>query len=92
VPVAFFDAVPGRSAGCRLDLTEPIAVQGKMIINAGSVGQPRDGDPRAAYCIYDDTTQHITLRRVTYDASEAARKIRAAGLPEILAWRLEIAR
>ena len=92
VPLAFFDAVPGRPAGRQLDFTEPMAVRGKMIVNPGSVGQPRDGDPRAAYCIYDDTTQHVTFRRVEYDVAEAARKVRAAGLPELLAWRLEVGR
>jgi len=92
VPLAFFDAVPGRPAGHQVDFTDPMAVRGKMIVNPGSVGQPRDGAPQAAYCIYDDTTQHITFRRVEYDVAEAARKVRAAGLPELLAWRLEIGR
>ncbi len=92
VPSVFFDAVPGRPAGYRYDLDDTIAVRGKMIINPGSVGQPRDGDPRAGYCIYDDVTQHVAFRRLTYDATSAASKIRAAGLPPVLAWRLEIGR
>lgn len=90
VPVIFFDAVSRRPPKVGLDLAEPVPVRGKMIINAGSVGQPRDGDPRASYCIYDTDTQRITFRRVPYDVSKAAHKIQEAGLPPILAWRLEI--
>lgn len=55
----------------------------------GSVGQPRDGDPRACYCLLDDRTATITLRRVGYDIETAAAKIQAAGLPEMLAQRLQ---
>ena len=57
-------------------------------INAGSVGQPRDGDPRAAYAIYEPESKLVTLRRVEYDVSAAQRKIVQAGLPEVLAVRL----
>jgi diadenosine tetraphosphatase ApaH/serine/threonine PP2A family protein phosphatase len=56
---------------------------------AGSVGQPRDGDPSAAYALADLDAQRITFHRVPYDNAEAARKVRAAGLPEALAYRLE---
>lgn len=56
-------------------------------INAGSVGQPRDGDPRAAYAIYDDTGQ-VELRRTPYPIAVAQAKIIRAGLPSILAERL----
>ncbi len=59
------------------------------LINPGSVGQPRDGDPRAAYLIYDTDDRTVEFRRVAYDVAAAQRKIRAAGLPEILALRLE---
>ena len=58
-------------------------------INVGSVGQPRDGDPRAAYCIYDTEVRSVELRRVAYDVSNAQDKIRKAGLPERLAMRLQ---
>lgn len=58
------------------------------LINPGSVGQPRDGDPRAAYCIYSPRDRVVTFRRVAYDIAAAQRKILAAGLPEILAYRL----
>ena len=59
------------------------------LLNPGSVGQPRDGDPRAAYVLYDPEARLVEYRRAEYDVGEAQRKIRAAGLPEILALRLE---
>lgn len=58
------------------------------LVNPGSVGQPRDGDPRAAYAIYSPKEQAVEFRRVVYDAATAAEKIRAAGLPDSLASRL----
>jgi predicted phosphodiesterase len=61
----------------------------KYFINVGSVGQPRDGDPRAAYVIYDTKTKEVKLRRLEYDIAAAQKKIRDAGLPERLAIRLE---
>lgn len=54
----------------------------------GSVGQPRDGDPAAAYALYDTGTTMLTVQRVPYDIASAAAKIRAAGLPALLADRL----
>jgi predicted phosphodiesterase len=58
------------------------------LLNPGSVGQPRDGDPRAAYATYSPETQTIEFRRVKYDVATAGKKIRAAGLPASLAERL----
>jgi diadenosine tetraphosphatase ApaH/serine/threonine PP2A family protein phosphatase len=58
------------------------------LVNPGSVGQPRDGDPRAAYALYSAEQQMVEFRRVGYDIAAAAEKIRAAGLPESLALRL----
>ncbi|MGJ8634254.1 MAG: metallophosphoesterase family protein [Luteolibacter sp.] len=60
----------------------------KYFINVGSVGQPRDGDPRACYAIFDHETRTITFRRVKYDLPATQKKILAAGLPEMLAERL----
>lgn len=60
----------------------------KYFINAGSVGQPRDRDWRAAYCIYDHDRQVVEQRRIAYDIAATQRKIRDAGLPERLADRL----
>lgn len=61
----------------------------KYFINVGSVGQPRDGDPRASYCIYDDERQTVEIRRLSYDIVETQRKIRVGGLPDALAARLD---
>jgi predicted phosphodiesterase len=58
------------------------------LANPGSVGQPRDGDPRAAYLIYSDEEGLLRYRRVRYDVEAAQRKIRGAGLPRSLADRL----
>jgi diadenosine tetraphosphatase ApaH/serine/threonine PP2A family protein phosphatase len=60
----------------------------KYFINAGSVGQPRDGDWRASYCIYDLNAKMIYFRRLEYDIKTTQEKILAAGLPEVLANRL----
>jgi len=58
------------------------------LVNPGSVGQPRDRDPRAAYAIYSPEERAVEFRRVTYNVDRAAAKIRAAGLPDFLAARL----
>jgi len=59
-----------------------------FLINPGSVGQPRDHDPRAAYALYDEQRRCVSYHRVAYDVETAQRKIRLAGLPEGLAERL----
>lgn len=58
------------------------------MINPGSVGQPRDRDPRASYGMYDSTAGRFTLYRVPYDVESSRRRILAAGLPPILGDRL----
>jgi predicted phosphodiesterase len=58
------------------------------LVNPGSVGQPRDGDPRAAYALYSPEERAVEFCRVAYDVDRAAAKIRAAGLPDFLAARL----
>jgi diadenosine tetraphosphatase ApaH/serine/threonine PP2A family protein phosphatase len=60
----------------------------RYIVNVGSVGQPRDGDPRAAYMIWNDTDRTLEHIRLDYDIESAAARIRAAGLPAFLAERL----
>jgi diadenosine tetraphosphatase ApaH/serine/threonine PP2A family protein phosphatase len=60
------------------------------LINPGSVGQPRDRDPRAAYAIYDSASSVITLCRTDYDIAGAQASIRKAGLPPLLADRLAV--
>ena len=58
------------------------------LINPGSVGQPRDRDPRAAYVVYHPEQHTVEFRRVAYDVEQASRKILDAGLPSTLAARL----
>jgi diadenosine tetraphosphatase ApaH/serine/threonine PP2A family protein phosphatase len=58
------------------------------LVNPGAVGQPRDGDPRAAYVLYSTEQNMVEYRRVEYDIARAAAKIREAGLPEALGARL----
>ena len=60
----------------------------RYLVNVGSVGQPRDGDPMAAYALWDLDEAWVEIRRVPYDAVEARRRIHAAGLPHVLGDRL----
>ncbi|HEY0789693.1 MAG TPA: metallophosphoesterase family protein [Chthoniobacterales bacterium] len=64
----------------------------QYFINVGSVGQPRDGDPRAAYAVYDRDQRSVQLRRLPYDFAATQAKILAAGLPSKLAERLAVGR
>jgi predicted phosphodiesterase len=73
-----------RRAGAELDLGD-----GEWLINPGSVGQPRDGDPRAAWLLLDLDGMRASYRREDYDVAGAAAAIRAARLPDSLAERLE---
>jgi len=66
----------------------PLEPGAAWLINPGAVGQPRDGDPRAAYAIFDTREREVALRRVPYDLAVTQRKIEAAGLPPRLATRL----
>jgi predicted phosphodiesterase len=69
--------------GSELELSE-----GRWLINPGSVGQPRDGDPRAAYLLLDLDARHAHFRRLPYDIEATQAEIRENGLPEDLAARL----
>ncbi len=60
----------------------------RYVINVGSVGQPRDGNPDASYVLYDDVVCSVKIFRVQYDREKAAEKILKAGLPPVLAERL----
>jgi predicted phosphodiesterase len=75
----------GGMAGAETTLT---TLPGPFLLNPGSVGQPRDGDPRAAYLLVDLETGESRWRRVDYDVQEAQRAIRDAGLPLRLGARL----
>jgi predicted phosphodiesterase len=67
-----------------IDLSESV----RVLINVGSVGQPRDEEPRAAYAVYDSDAMRVWIRRTEYDIEREAQRIRAAGLPSVLADRL----
>jgi predicted phosphodiesterase len=69
-----------------------LSVGGSYLVNPGSVGQPRDGDPRAGFAIYDTDAASVLLRRVPYPVAAAQRRILNAGLPSSLANRLAIGR
>ena len=92
-PVMWFQASPiGRvmeSAG-KGALSVPL--NGKVLINVGSVGQPRDGDPRACYVIYRPDQGAVEFSRVAYDIKRTKRKILRAGLPRFTAQRLSLGR
>jgi diadenosine tetraphosphatase ApaH/serine/threonine PP2A family protein phosphatase len=75
---------PAAAAETRLDLQDGV----RYLLNPGSVGQPRDGDPRAAYAIVDTSARCVELMRLAYPVEAAQAKVIAAGLPEVLARRL----
>lgn len=66
----------------------PISLPHKCIVNPGSVGQPRDRDPRSAYLIFDDEVDRWTFHRVAYDVKGVQARIKSAGLPKMHANRL----
>ena len=67
----------------------PLTAGSRYLVNAGSVGQPRDGDPRAAYLLVDEEEEMLTHVRLEYDVPGAMRRIENAGLPSFLAERLQ---
>ena len=90
-PVIFVESDDGicgviPDSQCRLEPDH------RYIVNVGSVGQPRDGDPRAAYCVYGTETGLLEIKRVSYDIDTVQKKIRKAGLPDYLATRLAYGR
>ena len=70
----------------------PLRDEATYLVNPGSVGQPRDGDPRAAYAIVDVGRKRLEFFRVTYAVDVAQAKVMRAGLPEVLAQRLGVGR
>lgn len=92
VPAVYLDHGAGTPQQIPYQPTIDVLVHGfrKVLMNVGSVGQPRDEDPRAAYAVFDTTTLTASIRRVAYDISGVQGKIRRAGLPEMLANRLAL--
>ncbi|HET7566802.1 MAG TPA: metallophosphoesterase family protein [Gaiellaceae bacterium] len=76
------------AGGLAPDGTEIDLEDGRYLLNPGSVGQPRDGDPRAAWLLLDLDARRASFRRVEYDVARTQREIRDQGLPEMLAARL----
>ncbi|HET9367990.1 MAG TPA: metallophosphoesterase family protein, partial [Candidatus Udaeobacter sp.] len=89
VPMVFV-----RDENVRRERVEHVRIEPakKYFINMGSVGQPRDGNWRAAYCIYDTENNLVQQFRVKYDLAAVQKKIAEAGLPRLLAERLAIGR
>jgi diadenosine tetraphosphatase ApaH/serine/threonine PP2A family protein phosphatase len=69
-----------------------ISLRAPALINPGSVGQPRDGNPNAAFAVFDLGRLAVQFHRVSYDVATTQKKIRAAGLPEVEAVRLTLGR
>lgn len=85
-----FSANGGEVHGTILQdgVAQPLGGGARFMLNPGSVGQPRDGDPRASYMIYDDAERVVVVHRVTYDLERTQRKVLDAGLHPFLAERL----
>ncbi|MBN3039264.1 MAG: metallophosphoesterase family protein [Candidatus Omnitrophica bacterium] len=86
VPVTFIH----RDGRCTACFRKKLALEAdvKYVVNAGSVGQPRDGDPRATYVVYDSDNKEVEIKKVPYNIRKAKDKIIKAGLPKMLAERL----
>ena len=85
-PVTFY--MMGNNVNYTLEANIRIYDGTKYLINVGSVGQPRDGNPYACYCVWDSYARSLQIKRVMYDIHKAQEKILNAGLPHILADRL----
>lgn len=83
-------ALRGGAVALQYDELIRLEPDGRHLVNPGSVGQPRDGDPRAAFCLYDTAQQAITFFRVAYDIGACQEKVIRAGLPPRLADRLSL--
>ena len=88
VPVAFIDDGPDIRVVEPRDGAGLVLDERPTLLNPGSVGQPRDGDPRASYLVLDTEANVATWQRVRYDVAAVQAAIRAAGLPPRLADRL----
>jgi predicted phosphodiesterase len=88
VAIAVVLAGTRLDGGLAPDGTELALDSGRLLLNPGSVGQPRDGDPRAAYLMLDFDRMFATFRRVEYPVEQTQAELRERGLPETLAERL----
>ena len=90
IPVAWRPTATASACSWPRTARRSISRATRSLLNPGSVGQPRDGDPRAAYLVFDDELGRVTWHRVAYDIEPVQAAIRAAGLPGRLADRLAI--
>ena len=89
VPLAFYQSpTEHRVIALRLPEHRSFELEAKMLVNPGSVGQPRDGDPRTAYAILDLDTRSLTHERVEYDIAATQAAMAQVGLPRRLIQRL----
>ena len=90
-PILYHDSPTGRVSEFALSSGTPVklAPHRRWLCIPGSVGQPRDGIPDACYALFDTDTKQLTHWRVAYDVETTAAKVRAAGMPQNLAHRLE---
>ena len=88
------DGTQCREVTARADRPLAVTIEpgARYLVNPGSVGQPRDGDPRAAYAVVDTDRAAVTIHRVAYPIALAQERILAAGLPDVLARRLGVGR
>lgn len=94
VPGAFILAADGTVSARPLPVGRGVRLThaSRYIVNAGSVGQPRDGDPRASYLVLDTAARTVTLERLEYPIAVTQEKMAARGLPAPLAQRLALGR
>ncbi len=88
IPISFF--LKGGAVSWSIDPEIDLEGQEKALVNVGSVGQPRDENPHAAYAIYDTEQQKIWIKRVPYDVEAAIHAIRSNNLPPVLGDRLRL--
>lgn len=81
-------AVGGGRPAARRGGGEEFRAAGRYLVNVGSVGQPRDRDPRSSYALFDATSDHVEIRRVPYPVELTQQRMRAAGIPAFLVDRL----
>jgi diadenosine tetraphosphatase ApaH/serine/threonine PP2A family protein phosphatase len=92
VPVVF-RSDDGRPAAVPAVPGDPVSIRaGRSLVNPGSVGQPRDGNPAASYLVLDTDADTVEFRRVAYDIDATQKAMRHAGLPPRLAERLSYGR
>ncbi|MDH3590383.1 MAG: metallophosphatase family protein [Planctomycetota bacterium] len=88
IPIVFYlkNGIVSWTMECEIDVSD----KEKVLVNVGSVGQPRDENPHAAYAVYDTDEERIWIKRIPYDVEAAITAIEKEGLPRILGERLRL--